>query len=95
LNSVGQLSDSLRPAAGPHPEGSRRKRSVLAQFSPAGGYSSRGEILPNWKIVRHLVPNTRTLLIQKLLESDEDLVYPFGVSEIGHGIGDGVVIFQA
>jgi hypothetical protein len=26
LNSVGQLSDYLRPAAGPHPEGFRRTK---------------------------------------------------------------------
>jgi hypothetical protein len=36
----------------------------------------------------------RALLIEKLLESDEDLVDTLGVSEIGHGIGNGIVIFQ-
>jgi hypothetical protein len=41
------------------------------------------------------VSDARGLLIEKLLETDEDLVDVLGVSKIGHGIGYGIVIFQA
>jgi hypothetical protein len=41
------------------------------------------------------VSDARALLIEKLLETDEDLVDVLGVSKIGHGIGNGIVILQA
>ena len=41
------------------------------------------------------VSDACALLIEKLLETDEDLVNVLGVSKIGHGIGNRIVIFQA
>ena len=34
------------------------------------------------------------LLVQKLLEAGKNPADLFGLSEIGHGVGDGVVVFQ-
>jgi hypothetical protein len=51
LNSVGQPSDYVRPAAGPHPEGSRRtKINDWRNFRPREAIHLGVGFLANWQI---------------------------------------------